>query len=138
MPRCAIPEQTGDDGAGLTGLTGGPGIDVDQPAPGSAVVAVTLSDDPGQVLSFDADGQLLGLGGAAGPPGPPGGAYAHTQATPATVWTITHDLGYDPGGVLVITTDGDTLDDYGVQVMTRGAVLRLSFDLPFSGTAYLS
>jgi hypothetical protein len=36
----------------------------------------------------------------AGPQGPSGGggaaAYVHTQASPATTWTINHNLGYRP------------------------------------------
>lgn len=33
----------------------------------------------------------------AGPQGPPGGAaYEFVQASPATIWTINHNLGYRP------------------------------------------
>jgi hypothetical protein len=33
----------------------------------------------------------------AGPQGPGGGAaYVHTQASPATTWTINHNLGFRP------------------------------------------
>ena len=34
----------------------------------------------------------------AGPQGPGGGgaAYVHTQSTPATTWTINHNLGFRP------------------------------------------
>ena len=87
--------------------------------------------------------------GPPGPPGPPGGpgpqgprgdgnAYAHTQSIPATVWTITHNLTYDPGGVLVIDTDGYMRDGFGIQILTPGVSLRLSFDISLAGTAYLS
>lgn len=65
-------------------------------------------------------------------------AYVHHQAVAATVWTITHGLGFDPAGQLVVATNGDVLDGYGVQVLSTGASMRLSFDLAFSGTAYLS
>lgn len=36
---------------------------------------------------------LTGATGATGPSGPPGGTWLHTQATPATVWTVNHNLG---------------------------------------------
>jgi len=44
----------------------------------------------------------IGPIGPAGPAGPAGGggggvtAYVHTQSTPATTWTINHNLGFRP------------------------------------------
>jgi hypothetical protein len=64
--------------------------------------------------------------------------YQHVQSTAGTVWTITHNLGYDPGGLKVITSDGDTIDDAVTQYIDPGVSLRLSFDLSIAGTAYLS
>lgn len=89
--------------------------------------------------------------GETGPPGPqgdpgpqgergemgPGNAYLHAQLVPATVWTIEHDLGYDPGGVTVMA-DGFLIDEFGYQVLVPGFSLRLSFDVSFAGAAYLS
>lgn len=58
----------------------------------------------------------MGPGGPEGPTGPTGptgpqgpagtGAvsYRHVQSTPASVWTITHNLGYRPGGIFVEDT----------------------------------
>ena len=38
-----------------------------------------------------------GAQGEVGPPGPSGTPlYVHTQSTPATVWTINHNLGFRP------------------------------------------
>ncbi len=83
-----------------------------------------------------------------GPQGPPGDsgsggsggvtAYTFTQAGPAAVWVITHGLGYDPAGVVVTSSDGYMLDGFGIQYLTPGQSLRLSFDLAFAGTARLS
>lgn len=81
--------------------------------------------------------------GPTGPQGPEGergegNAFTFTQSVPATVWTITHDLEYDPGGILVVSEDGFVMDGFGVQVLVPGVSLRLSFDISFAGVAYLS
>lgn len=84
----------------------------------------------------------VGATGPTGAKGDPGDAassgYLHFQTVPATVWQIPHQLGYDPAGIVVIDVDGYTIDDGGVQYMTAGQSLRLSFDLAIAGTAYLS
>lgn len=64
--------------------------------------------------------------------------YKHVQSTAGAVWIITHNLGFDPGGLKVITSDGDTIDDAVTQYVDPGVTLRLSFDLSIAGTAYLS
>jgi hypothetical protein len=38
----------------------------------------------------------IGLPGPAGASGGGGSAYTHTQSTPATTWTINHNLGFRP------------------------------------------
>ena len=38
----------------------------------------------------------VGPQGPQGPSGGAGAAYIHTQASPATTWTINHNLGYRP------------------------------------------
>lgn len=75
--------------------------------------------------------------GVPGPPGPSGNAFAYTQSIPATVWTITHELGYDPGGIAVFS-GGYLIDEFGYQILTPGSSLRLSFDISIAGAAYLS
>jgi len=74
-----------------------------------------------------------------GPRGPAGaaGSYLYAQVEPATVWTIEHDLGYDPAGVVVIS-DGYQIDGFVTQYLIGGASLRISFDIPLAGTARLS
>lgn len=64
--------------------------------------------------------------------------FVHHQGTPATVWPITHELGFDPAGVTVIDSDGYLRDGFGVQYIVSGQVLRLSFDISLAGVAYLS
>lgn len=82
-------------------------------------------------LLFDVTGPPLSTGtGALG--------YTHVQSVPATVWTMTHNLGYDPAGIVVIDGTGFYLDWFGVQYLMSNVSLRLSFDIAVSGTAYLS
>lgn len=42
--------------------------------------------------------------GAQGPAGPASAFYVHTQSTPATLWTIPHNLGFRP--TVSVTTNG--------------------------------
>lgn len=64
--------------------------------------------------------------------------YLHTQSSSQTVWTINHNLGYDPAGIVITSVDGYMLDGYVVQYLTPGQSLRISFELSFAGTAVLS
>lgn len=114
-----------------------------------AVVVVAEAAEPAVVVVREPVSALvltaLGAPGPVGPAGPPGAAgegqggfYLHTQAVPATVWTIVHQLGYDPGGVTVTDTDGYTLDGFSVQYLVAGQSLRLSFDISVAGVATIS
>lgn len=79
-----------------------------------------------------------GIRGARGPIGPmPETSYLFEQVDPDAVWTIDHQLGFDPAGV-VVTSDGWMLDGFGVQYLVAGQTLRLSFDDAYAGTARLS
>lgn len=64
--------------------------------------------ETGQVLSADPDSQT-GLSWVSPSTGEAGGTYEHTQASPATTWTINHGLGYRPN-VAVEDSDGNSLD----------------------------
>lgn len=64
--------------------------------------------------------------------------YTHTQSTAATVWTINHDLGWDPAGVQVFDQDGNEIMGAVVTYLVPGSVIRLAFDLSFAGTARLT
>lgn len=49
--------------------------------------------------------------GPTGPTGAPGGSrYNHEQATPATVWVVQHNLGYEPLFTTVIVEGTDVTD----------------------------
>jgi hypothetical protein len=66
------------------------------------------------------------------------GAYLHTQAAPSTVWNIDHHRGYDPAGITVIDNTGYHIEGFVVTYPDPGQAVRLTFDLPFAGTARLS
>lgn len=132
-------------------------------APMAEAVALDLGTLPGVVLELTAESvELASIGqpgptgaqgtqgatGPAGPQGPPGPsgsgegtAFRHVQGTPASVWEITHNLAYNPGGIAVRDSAGDSHEGL-VEYLTVNS-LRISFftgGLPvaFSGEAYLS
>lgn len=78
-----------------------------------------------------------GQTGPPGPTGPPGGGttYIFHQDTPATVWTITHNLGNYPS-VTVIDSGGSEV--LGSPNYVSGNQVVLTFSAAFSGTAYLN
>ena len=67
---------------------------------------------------------------------PTGGQYKHTQGTPATTWTIDHNLGYEPGGVAIVDSGGTIVTG----TVTYSSVDRIvvSFTSAFGGKAYIS
>ena len=80
--------------------------------------------------------------GPPGPAGPPGNGeggavtYTYTQTTPSTVWDVTHNLGYGPGGIRVEGSDGVT---YWPDVEYLSVnVVRLLLPESINGTAYIS
>lgn len=85
-----------------------------------------------------------GADGAPGPQGAPGldgGAYRHVQGVPSAVWTITHNLGFNPGGIAVVDSSGSLHDGFVEYVDSN--TIRISFFVAgapaaFSGEAYIS
>ena len=67
---------------------------------------------------------------------PIGGRYKHTQGSASATWTITHNLGYEPGGVSVVDSAGTIV----VGTVTYSSVdqIVVSFSSAFAGTAYFS
>ena len=63
-------------------------------------------------------------------------AYTHVQGVAASDWHIEHDLGYRPGGIVIIDTAGTTVEG-DVEHIDEN-VLELHFTAPFTGNAYLS
>ena len=92
------------------------------------VSAVGLQGPPGQD----------GADGAQGPPGAPGSApqaEVWDQGVPATVWTITHALGYLPN-VTVVDSAGSVVE--GAIVYNSISQITVTFSVPFAGKAYLT
>jgi hypothetical protein len=78
----------------------------------------------------------IGLPGPKGDAGISGGHYVHTQSVPSASWTITHDLGYYPGGVSIVDSGGTKV--YGDVTFISQSTLVVTFNAAFSGKAYLS
>lgn len=76
-----------------------------------------------------------GPAGANGAPGASGGFFTFTQASPASTWTITHNLGYRPN-ISVVDSAGSQVE--GETVWTSTNSLTITFSGAFSGVAYLS
>jgi hypothetical protein len=67
---------------------------------------------------------------------PSGGKYTHTQGTPATTWTINHNLGYEPGGVAIVDSGGTIVT--GTVTYASVNQIVVSFTSAFGGKAYIS
>ncbi len=63
-------------------------------------------------------------------------AFTWTQGTPEATWTIPHNLGFPPGGFIVIDSAGSIIE--GDIVSMTSTMLVLTFGAAFSGVAYLS
>lgn len=74
--------------------------------------------------------------GAAGSPGSAPQAYTHVQATPASMWTIVHGLGFRPAGIHVENSAGDDCIGDIVHVSVNEATL--IFSASFAGRAFCS
>lgn len=67
--------------------------------------------------------------------------YRHVQGVPASVWTINHNLGFFPGGIMVRDSSGD-LHEGQIEYLDINTV-RISFfaagvPASFSGEAFIS
>ena len=96
------------------------------------VSAVGVQGVPGTDGTAGVDGAV----GPAGPRGNSGGYYVHTQGVPSAIWTVTHNLGYRPGGVVVLDETGATCE--GDLSYPDVNTLVLTFTAAFSGTATVS
>ena len=76
------------------------------------------------------------LAGDKGSTGAAGGSYVHYQSSPASVWTVTHNLGYFVGGISVI----DSGESIVVGDVTHTSInqFTVSFSTSFSGKVYVS
>lgn len=75
--------------------------------------------------------------GIPGPPGPPGGStgatYTHTQSSPATVWTIAHNLGRYPSLTVVDNLGGQLYPD--VRYLDAD-IAQITHSVPLTGRAF--
>lgn len=81
---------------------------------------------------------IIGPQGPQGEQGIPGGAtasYVHTQAVPASVWTIPHNLGFRPN-VIVVDTLGRIVE--GDVAWPDVNTIVLTFSAAFGGQAFVS
>ena len=62
-------------------------------------------------------------------------AYTHTQESPSTTWSITHNLGFKPSVFVVDTSDTVCFGDIDY---TSTNALTVTFAQSFAGKAYLS
>jgi hypothetical protein len=62
-------------------------------------------------------------------------SYVYTQTAPALVWTVDHRMGFKPS---VFTEDASGIDMQGVVEYIDTNVLKITFNQPVAGKAYLS
>jgi hypothetical protein len=126
-------------------LTAGPGeITLNTQPPCEIILdAVTVPDIAvsvvGQIGPAGPPGPAgpAGPAGPVGPPGPPGagGTYHHDQAVAAQVWTINHNLGFNPS-VNVQDSAGTLV--FGNVVYVDVNTVTVTFSAAFGGVADLS
>lgn len=76
------------------------------------------------------------LAGDKGSTGTNGGSYVHYQSSAASLWTVTHNLGYFVGGISIIDS-GETVV-MGDITHTSINEFTVSFSTSFSGKVYVS
>jgi hypothetical protein len=95
----------------------------------SADVVVISSPQPSEIIQ-----QKLVITGTSGTGGG-ASSYVHTQSTAATVWTVTHALGYYPS----VRIQDPSFNDLEADVRyTNANVLTITFSTALTGVAYLS
>lgn len=116
-------------------LSGGETVRI---TPRDATASETIFDPTGQDVTNaeDVQGALVDLANEIDVVSSRAG-YVYEQGSPASVWTINHDLGYDPAGIQVVDSSGEPCE--GVPVYTTpGSVLTLIFNAAFGGKVRLS
>lgn len=76
------------------------------------------------------------LAGDKGATGATGGSYVHNQSSSSSLWTVTHNLGYYPGGISVIDS-GESIV-VGDVTHTSMSQFTVSFSTAFTGKVYVS
>ena len=70
------------------------------------------------------------------PPTSDAAHYTHVQAAASMLWTVVHNLGFNPGGVRV--EDGTGVQTVGEVSYLDANTLTIAFNSPVTGVAYLS
>lgn len=110
----------------------------DAVAPGGNPAGFGLGDLADVELATPTTGEVLQYDGTRwvdAPPGSVGTTYVHNQATPATVWTINHNLGYRPA-VELFDAGGNEFDADIVHTSVNQVVVHLN--IAATGTARLN
>jgi hypothetical protein len=113
-------------------------VTIDSTAPPEVVITPSVA-----VVEIAAVGLQGGVGpagadGATGPQGPPGASgnaavfYHHDQMVASDLWTVTHNLGYNPN---VSVTDSAGTNYEGLVTYVDNTSLTLTFSAAFAGTA---
>lgn len=82
------------------------------------VAAALVSVDPGPSVTLEV--------GIRGPSGLEASAFTFTQPTPATTWTVNHNLGREPLSVRVLTTGGIEMEAQITQTSSNQLVVSLA------------
>jgi len=102
-----------------------------KPGPANTLAIGTVTTGPAAAtIAGNAPTQTLNL------TIPIGGRYKHTQGSASATWTITHNLGYEPGGVSVVDSAGTIV--VGTVTYTSVDQIVVSFSSAFAGKAYFS
>lgn len=98
----------------------------------------TLSGDLSAIGDLDgaADGDVLSYDLDADQWVPRPIRYTHVQSAASSTWSVTHNLGNRPGGVMVVDS-AETMVLGDVTHVSDNA-LTISFSAPFGGKAYIS
>jgi hypothetical protein len=120
-PNFGVPNDQGQPEVDIALLPGVPG----QRGPQGAAGAVGPTGATGST----------GATGATGPAGTSGGSFVYTPADARDVYTITHNLGYQPN---VMVVDSFGTEYLGQIVYTNSNSLTITFTSAVYATAYLS
>ena len=73
--------------------------------------------------------------GLKGAPPTPTERYIHTQSSPAMVWTINHNFGYQPASVTIKSTGGVQVQAQIIHTTVNQT--QIYFNTDFAGTAII-
>lgn len=68
-------------------------------------------------------------------------SFRYVQGSPSASWIIAHNLGFSPGGIIVIDSNGSVVEGEIDYIDNNNLILNFfanGIPSPFSGQAYLS